>query len=584
MRNTKLSLIALCLAIFTMFSCQKEVDEVLTTTPYTENNNSLLKAVSITENFEVGTKTSYATGNVTLSSGIWTLNNALLGTSTSDRKNGTKSVRMTATSYLTMKFDKTTGAGTVTVYHAKYGTDASSTWELWMSVNQGTSWTKIGSTVTTSSTTLTAQNFTVNQSGNVRFEIRKISGTGRINIDDFSFTDYGSTPVFSLSVSPPTLNVNAAASSTATFNVTSNINWTATSSQTWLTLSSANGTGNATITVTATQNTATSTRTANVTISGTSVTSQTVTVTQAAGSSSTSIKILFDARKAESAGNADWVIDADQFNLGWGSTGATLNGGSEANAQRIPTPAQSGITSSTSETYWKGGLSAWAVDCAKKGYIVETLPYNGQITYGNSSNAQDLSNYKIYILCEPNMSFTTTEKTAIISFVQNGGRLIMIADHNVSDRNNDGIDSPHALNDLMSSNSIQSNPFGITFNYDNYSLTTTYVSTSTSDPLIRGTFGNVTKAQWSAGCSMTISTTANSSVKGAIFKTSAMSSSTVMVAYATYGSGKVIAIGDSSVPDDGTGDTGDTLYNGYTGDASGNHKILLMNAITWLVN
>jgi len=160
----------------------------------------------------------------------------------------------------------------------------------------------------------------------------------------------------------------------------------------------------------------------------------------------------------------------------------------------------------------------------------------------------------------------------------------MIADHNVSDRNNDGIDSPHALNDLMSTNTVKSNPFGITFNYDNFSLTSTYVSTSTTDPLLHNTYGNVTKAMWSAGCSMTISTTANSSVKGCVYKTSAQSTSTVMIAYATFGTGKVVAIGDSSIADDGTGDTGDTLYNGYTLDAGGNHRILLMNAITWMVN
>jgi hypothetical protein len=584
MKNTNFILTAIFTAMVLFFSCTKETDEILSTSQISDNTEIVLKTLSMSENFESGTKTGYAVGNVTLSTGSWTLDNALLGTSSSDRKNGTKSVRMTATAKLTMLFDKTAGAGNVTVYHALYGTDATSTWELWMSVNQGTVWTKVGSTVTTSSTTLTAQNFTVNQSGNVRFEIRKISGTGRINIDDFSFTDYSSAPVPTLTVSSTSLSVAAAANSTSTFAITSNISWTATSSQTWLTLNTSTGTGNATITVTAAQNTTTNTRTANVTVSGTDVTTQTVTVTQAAGNSVSTIKILFDAKKAQSAGNADWVIDANLFNLGWGSSGATLNGGSESNAQQIPTPAQSGITSSTSETYWKGGISAWAVDCAKKGYIVETLPYNGQITYGNSSNTQDLSNYKIFITCEPNMSFTSSEKTAIITFVQNGGSLIIIADHNVSDRNNDGVDSPHALNDLMSSNSIQTNPFGITFNYDNFSVTTTYVSTSTTDPLLHGIFGNVTKAKWSSGCSMTINTTANSSVKGCVFKTSARSNTSVMVAYSTFGSGKVVAIGDSSVADDGTGDTGDTLYNGYSLDVSGNHRLLLMNAITWLVN
>jgi hypothetical protein len=56
-----------------------------------------------------------------------------------------------------------------------------------------------------------------------------------------------------------------------------------------------------------------------------------------------------------------------------------------------------------------------------------------------------------------------------------------------------------------------------------------------------------------------------------------------MVAAATYQSGKVFAMGDSSPLDDGSGDPGDTLYNGYTSDANGNHRILLVNAIIWMM-
>lgn len=149
------------------------------------------KAVSLTETFESGTKTSYAGAAVTLSTGSWYLTDALLGTSTSDRKYGAKSVRIVNTGKVTMQFNKTTGAGVVSVYHAKYGTDGTSTWELYSSVNGGSTWVKVGSTVTTSSTTLTLASFTVNLSGSVRFEIRKVSGgSARINIDDFTFTDY----------------------------------------------------------------------------------------------------------------------------------------------------------------------------------------------------------------------------------------------------------------------------------------------------------------------------------------------------------------------------------------------------------
>lgn len=69
------------------------------------------------------------------------------------------------------------------------------------------------------------------------------------------------------------------------------------------------------------------------------------------------VKILFDATKAETANNADCIIDAHLHNLGWNPNGK-VGGGSEANAQKLPTPLQIDITSSTIETYWNGALSA----------------------------------------------------------------------------------------------------------------------------------------------------------------------------------------------------------------------------------
>ena len=296
------------------------------------------------------------------------------------------------------------------------------------------------------------------------------------------------------------------------------------------------------------------------------------------------IKILFDASKAETAGNADWVIDSDLFNLGFSTGPAIVGGGNESNPQKTPTPAQSTIISSTTETYWTGALSAWGIDCVKKGYQVETLPYNGVISYGNSSNTQDLSNYKIFVVDEPNIVFTTTEKTAIIQFVQNGGSLFMVSDHTVSDRNNDGWDSPAIWNDLFTNNSIQNNPFGISFDLVNISGSSTNITTNTNDSLIHGSFGNVSQVLWSNGTTMTINTTANSSVKVAVYKSGASNTGTtnVMVAYARYGLGKVVAFGDSSPFDDGTGDPNDALYNGYYVDASGDHQRIIMNATIWL--
>ena len=302
------------------------------------------------------------------------------------------------------------------------------------------------------------------------------------------------------------------------------------------------------------------------------------------GSSYAQIKILFDATKAETAGNADWVIDADAFNLGYSTGPAVLNGGNEANAQRMPTPTQANITASTAETYWTGGISAWGIDCVKRGYQVETLPYNGAITYGNASNAQDLLNYQIYVVVEPNILFSASEKTAIMNFVKNGGSLFIVSDHTISDRNNDGYDSPAIWNDLINNNTVQNNPFGFTFDLANISVTSSNSSSYANDSLLHGSYGNVSQIKWSNGTTMTINPTINPSVKAAFYNTGSSNTGNtgVMVAYATFGAGKVVAFGDSSPFDDGTGDPNDNLYTGYTGDVSGNHRLLIMNATVWL--
>jgi len=302
-------------------------------------------------------------------------------------------------------------------------------------------------------------------------------------------------------------------------------------------------------------------------------------------SSYSQIKILFDATKAESASNADWVIDADQFNLGFNGAVASVGSGNESNPQQFPTPDQSTVTGTTLETYWKGAISSWGIDCVKQGYQVETLPYNGQITYGVSSNAQDLSRYKVFIVCEPNIVFSTTEKTAILNFVKGGGGLFMVSDHNVSDRNNDGWDSPHIWNDLLTNNTVETNPFGIAFDYANISGVSTNISLMAKDSILNGVMGKVSEAEWFNGTTMTLTPTKNASATGKIFTTgtSITGTTNVMFATARYGKGKVVAIGDSSPCDDGTGDTGDTsLYNGYWTDGAGNHRPLLMNATIWL--
>jgi len=695
---------------------------------------------TITEDFETGGKSAYAAANVTLTTGSWNLSDALTGNTSADVKNGSWSARVRNSGVLSMNFDKSNGASTITVKHALYGTDGNGTWGLWYSTNSGSTYTQSGSSVTTSSSTLTTQTFTLNVSGSIRIQVRKTDGgTNRINFDDITINDYTvtSNPVPTLtSISPSSVTVGSSATTvtctgtnfvsgsvvkingtaltttyvsatsvtasipstyfasagvdsisvynpapgggtsaakvltvsalpaptltsispascsagastftlTATgtnFTSTSTINWNGTALTTTfgsstsltasiaaslvttagtasVTVTNATGTSSAqtftingvapvlsgispssctagasafTLTATGTNITSgtsikwngtaltttfgsstslsasissslvTSAGTASVTVSNTFGTSSAQTFT--INSASTTKKILFDNTKAETAGNADWVIDED--------------GGSAA---RYPTPAQSGITSSTSETYWTGGISSWGVKLVKLGYSVESLPSSGSITYGNSSNSQDLSNYNVFVIDEPNTLFTSSEKTAIINFVKNGGGLFIICDHNGSDRNNDGYDSRAVLNDLFTNNSVATNPFGMSIDATSFSQTSTNVLSSSTDPIINGSQGTVSSLQFSSGASITTSTSANSSVQGLIWKNSVTQNSTnVMAAYATYGSGRVVLVADSSPADDGTGSSGHTLYNGW---GVGSSAALHLNGTIWL--
>ncbi|WP_461135480.1 hydrolase [Spirosoma lituiforme] len=485
-----------------------------------------LQAVTLSEGFEVGStspKTAYdvsptgsASGDdVTLQSKSWNLYDAIIGNLSGDLKAGSWSARIRNSGKLTMQFDLPSGISTVSIKHGSYGSDAASQWSLWYSTNAGSSWTQSGSAVTTTAT-LQTQTFTLNVTGNVRLEIRKVSGsTNRINIDDIVVSDYsgGTTP-------PPT----------------------------------------------------------------------------------TGKTFLFDASKRENAGSADWQIDADGTeNVPMYTGGTTV----ELLAQRFPTPSYTGITASTPETYWRGAISAWAVDLVKRGNLVETLPSGSVVTYGNSSNPQDLSNYAVYVVVEPNRLFSATEKTAIMNFVSNGGGLMMIADHtapsltgtdpngyNPSDRDGDGYDSPRVWNDLMSNNGINNNkPFGFTVDLVDISeKPTTKVYTGTNanaQKVLSGIAGTASKLAFYNGSTATLYPTNNTNVQGLFWRMSSTVGSTtsVMALLSTYGSGRIVFIGDSSPADDGTGDPNDNLFNGWSGDApSGytSHPALHINASLWL--
>jgi hypothetical protein len=465
--------------LFALSSCQREAIVTPVARATTAVSPALKSEVATaqtvtTENFETGTKGAYADGTVTLSTGVWDLNDALIGNLSTDHKDGSQCARIRNSGTVTMEFDLS-GAASVSIAHAVFGSDGSSTWQLWASTNGGSSFSQVGSTVTTSSTTLQTASFTVNFTSAVRFQVRKVSGgSNRIDIDDFT--------------------VNGG--------------------------SGGGGTGGK--------------------------------------------KFLFDATKAETAGNADWVIDEDN-----------------STPQRIPTPAQSTVTASTAETYWTGALSSWGIALVKAGNTVETLPSGTAITYGNASNPQDLTNYDVFVVDEPNILFTAAEKTAVLNFISHGGGLFMISDHNGSDRNNDGHDSPNIWNDLMTNNGVAVNPFGFSIDLTDISETSGNVLTgNTTNPILHGSQGNVSQLQFNDGATVTINPSANGTVQGLIWQGGfAQGNTNLMCASSTFGTGRVFVVTDSSPMDDGTGAPNNNLFVSWN---LFSHTQLFMNASLWL--
>jgi hypothetical protein len=271
-------------------------------------------------------------------------------------------------------------------------------------------------------------------------------------------------------------------------------------------------------------------------------------------------RVLFDDTLAETAGNADWIISTS-----------------------MPDPLAQN-PNPTTETSWTGALSAWGVALQRTGqYSLKTLAPGNTITYGGSG-ALDLSNFDEFVLPEPNVKLTTAEKTAIMQFVQHGGGLFLIVDHNGSDRNNDGCDSVCVANDLMTNNSVDAtDPFGFSEDVNDISTNNPVAISDSTNPVLNGTFGHVTGSIVRDGSTQTLHPGDNSNVKGLVYLTTATPGGTTGAEFttSTFGTGRVAIWGDSSTIDDGTGQSGNTLYDGWD-DPAGTDAALALNASAWL--
>ncbi|HNW35598.1 MAG TPA: hypothetical protein PKM25_11740 [Candidatus Ozemobacteraceae bacterium] len=225
--------------------------------------------------------------------------------------------------------------------------------------------------------------------------------------------------------------------------------------------------------------------------------------------------VLFDEGHAQTAGNADWVINggfsdfADVFK----AAGCTLK-----------------------------GVKALTPDVLREAAVV--------------------------VLPEPNSAYTPTEEKAIVDFVNNGGALYAIGDHMNSDRNGDGIDSVGVLNRFLPKLGLQ-----LDQKYFNEAPATgEYRKTPlTAGVKAVGIWGGTT-----VKC-------LGPNAEGHIF-VSAKNGGGAYIATSIAGpkGGRVVAMGDSSPYDDGTGNPHDQLHNGFS-NPKFNHDVLARNSVKWIL-
>ncbi|GAA2393106.1 hydrolase [Dactylosporangium salmoneum] len=271
-------------------------------------------------------------------------------------------------------------------------------------------------------------------------------------------------------------------------------------------------------------------------------------------------RVLFDNSKAETAGNADWIISTSQ-----------------------PDPLGQNANP-TGETSWTGALSSWGVALQRTGqYSLKTLPAGNTITYGGTG-ALDLKNFDEFVMPEPNSPLSAAEKTAIMRFVQAGGGFFLIVDHTGSDRNNDGWDSVRIANDLLTNNGVDNtDPFGFSVDVNNIGTENPAAISSSTDPVINGPFGTVRGSIIRNGSTQTLHPADNPAVKGLVYRSGFTPGGTTGAFFTTsaFGAGRVAVWGDSSPIDDGTGQSGNTLFDGWN-DTAGTNAALALNATAWL--
>ncbi len=145
------------------------------------------------EDFEKAQKGSYADADLELPSGSWHLEQALIGSSSADLKNGGRSVRI-KTGSIIMNFD-VENISQVYISHGLYGEDPPSKIKIFVSVDGGLKYTQVGKTILETNRKLVTDTIRVKPFLKMRFRFLSEGSTSsaRINIDDITLVEVPST-------------------------------------------------------------------------------------------------------------------------------------------------------------------------------------------------------------------------------------------------------------------------------------------------------------------------------------------------------------------------------------------------------
>jgi hypothetical protein len=285
------------------------------------------------------------------------------------------------------------------------------------------------------------------------------------------------------------------------------------------------------------------------------------------------VRVLFDGAHRQRAGSADLIVDM---------------------MEPHPWPSQP-----SDERDWSGSVSAFGFDLLMSGqFVVETLPAaTGVISMNDANNPQDLTHFGVLVLLEPSAPLADSELDAMIAFVEAGGGILMVTDHEGADRDGNGWDSVRAFNAFFDRANAAGKSFGLrveNISFEtagqidmlNRNLVQTIEPGEEMHPVLTGPFGDVTMLSSFRGGIFTVDTSSNASAKTLmhILPLGTMGyERTPYVVVSELGSGRIVAVGDSAIITDGSQSHGPYRADGDNWHTIMRHqRALFMNAVRWL--